>query len=160
MHSRALPLIFGALITCAGIHPAAAQAQAPQAALAGQVGSATEGAMEGVLVSAKRAGSTVTTTVVSDSKGNFSFPSSRLEPGRYTLTTRAVGYDLEGPKSADVAAGQTATADIKLRPTRNLPRQLSNAEWLASVPGTDNQKKGAAQLHQLSRSRSHREFFL
>ena len=81
MHSRALPLILGALITCAGIHAAAAQAPAPQAALAGQVSSAAEGAMEGVLVSAKRAGSTVTTTVVSDSKGHFSFPASRLEPG-------------------------------------------------------------------------------
>src|SRR5262249_15152151 len=32
-------------------------------------------------------------------------------------------------------------ADIKLRPTRNLAKQLTNAEWLASFPGTDTQKK-------------------
>ena len=163
MHSRILQLMLGAFI-CAGALSAAARmqvhAQAPQAALAGQVTSAAEGTMEGVLISAKRTGSTVTTTVVSDSKGQFSFPASRLEPGRYSLTIRAVGYDLEAPKAADVAAGQTATADIKLRPTRNLPKQLSNAEWLASFPGTDNSEKSAPQLHQLSRSRSHRELDL
>ena len=157
MHSRILQLMLGAFI-CAGALTAAARmqvhAQVPQAALAGQVTSAAEGAMEGVLISAKRTGSTVTTTVVSDSKGHFSFPASRLEPGRYTLTIRAVGYDLEAPKAADVAAGQTATADIKLRPTRNLPKQLSNAEWLASFPGTDKQKKAllnCISCHDLDR---------
>ena len=41
--------------------------------------------MEGVLVSAKREGSTVTATVVSDAKGRYSFPSSKLAPGRYSL---------------------------------------------------------------------------
>src|SRR5439155_7470418 len=64
----------------------------------------------------------------------------RLEPGKYTLSTRAVGYDLDGPKSADVAAGQTATADLKLRKTRNLTRQLTNAEWMLSMPGTEDDK--------------------
>ncbi len=44
------------------------------ATLNGQVTSAKEGAMEGVLISAKKDGSTVTTTVVSGSKGQFSFP--------------------------------------------------------------------------------------
>ena len=97
--------------------------------------------MEGVVVSAKRDGSTLTISVVSDNAGKFSFPASKLEPGRYSLAIRAVGYDLDGPKTADVAAGGTATADIKLRPTRNLAKQLSNAEWLASFPGTDTQKK-------------------
>jgi len=97
--------------------------------------------MEGVVVSAKREGSTLTISVVSDNTGKFSFPASKLEPGRYSLAVRAVGYDLDGPKTADVAAGRTTTADVKLRPTRNLAKQLTNAEWLASFPGTDTQKK-------------------
>ncbi len=144
MHSRnnLLALTAGVITALAGlcVFPAQAQAQAP-VALTGQVSSAAEGAMEGVLVSAKRDGSTVTISVVSDDKGKFSFPASKLEPGRYTLAIRAVGYDLEGPKTADVAAGNTAAADVKLRPTRNLPKQLTNAEWLTSFPGTDTQKK-------------------
>ncbi|HEV8720737.1 MAG TPA: carboxypeptidase-like regulatory domain-containing protein [Candidatus Binatia bacterium] len=52
-------------------------------ALNGQVSSAEEGPMEGMLVSAKRAGSTITTTVVSDDQGRYTFPSKKLEPGQY-----------------------------------------------------------------------------
>ncbi len=51
----------------------AAYAQAP-AALTGQVSSAKEGAMEGVVVSAKKAGGTITVSVISDDKGRYSLP--------------------------------------------------------------------------------------
>jgi hypothetical protein len=40
----------------------------------------------------------------------------------------------------DVAAEQTATVDLKLRKTKNLSAQLSNAEWMMSLPGTEDQK--------------------
>src|SRR6185369_16033125 len=66
-------------------------AEAP-AALMGRVTSVEEGPMEGVLVSAKKTGSTITITVVSDSQGQYRFPASRLEPGQYVLRIRAVGY--------------------------------------------------------------------
>jgi len=108
--------------------------------LSGQVSSTEEGQMEGVLVSAKKEGSTVTTTVVSNDKGQFSFPAGRLEPGKYTITIRAVGYTLVGPKSVDVAASG-ATADLKLGKVRNLAPQLSNGEWMLSAPGSDDFKK-------------------
>jgi streptogramin lyase len=110
-------------------------------ALTGKVGSAAEPVMEGVVVSAKKDGSTITVSVISDDKGQFSFPAGRLEPGHYTLAARAVGYDLDGPKAADVTAGQAATADVKLKPTSNLPSQLTNAEWMMSMPGTNEQKQ-------------------
>jgi streptogramin lyase len=111
-----------------------------QAALAGQVTSAEEGPMEGVVVSAKRRGSTITVSVITNEQGRYSFPAGRLEPGPYALSIRAVGYDLEGPRSTDIAAGQATTADLKLRKTRNLTRQLTNAEWMLSVTGTDDDK--------------------
>ena len=59
------------------------------AALTGRVTSQEEGAMEGVLVSAKRAGSTMTITVVSNAQGHYSFPRDRLEPGTYSVAIRA-----------------------------------------------------------------------
>jgi streptogramin lyase len=111
-----------------------------QSALAGTVSSAEEGAMEGVLVTAKKDGSTVAITVVTDAKGHYSFPAAKLDPGHYTLRIRAVGYDLDGKPIADVAAGSAATADLKLKKTRNISAQLTNAEWLESVPGTPVQK--------------------
>src|ERR1700754_5127954 len=101
-----------------GLTAGAAQAQS---ALNGIVSSSEEGAMEGVLVSAKREGSTVTTTVVSNEKGEFSFPAGKLEPGKYTITIRAAGYTLVGPKSVDVSVDVVAdtTADVKLARSRN-----------------------------------------
>ena len=50
------------------------QAAPAKVTLTGQVSSMEEGLMEGVLVSAKQDGSTVTTTVVSDERGRYSFP--------------------------------------------------------------------------------------
>ena len=109
-------------------------------ALAGQVRSAEEGPMEGVLVSAKKAESTVTVTVVSDAQGRYSFPQSRLAPGRYALHVRAVGFDAEDPGAITIAAERTATVNLTLSPAKDLSAQLTNAEWLSSMPGTDDQK--------------------
>src|SRR5215470_9006458 len=117
-------------------------ANAPGVALTGQVSSREEGTMEGVLVSAKRDGSTVTITVVSDAKGRYSFPASKLEPGHYALRIRAVGYDLDGPKLAEVTGQKTTQVDLKLSKAQDLASQLSNGEWLISMPGTDEQKQG------------------
>src|SRR5450432_2634896 len=119
----------------------AAPAQAQSAvALTGKVSSAAEPVMEGVVVSAKKDGSTITVSVVTDDKGQYSFPAARLEPGHYTIRIRAAGYDLDGPSAADVMVGQPAIADLKLKPTRNLSAQLTDAEWLMSMPGTEEQK--------------------
>lgn len=115
-------------------------AQGP-VALAGTVTSAEEGAMEGVLVNAKKADSNKTITVVTDAKGRYEFPAKYLEPGKYTIGIRAGGYDLAAETSADVSGKTPAAADLKLVKTRNLAAQLSNGEWLNSAPGTDAQKR-------------------
>jgi streptogramin lyase len=110
-----------------------------QSALSGQVASTEEGAMEGVVVSAKKAGSTITVSVVSDRQGNFAFPPDRLDPGSYTLRIRAAGYELDGPKTAEVGQGSAPLA-IKLVRAKDLAAQLNSAEWLMSIPGTREQK--------------------
>jgi streptogramin lyase len=115
-------------------------ARAQNAALGGTVSSAEEGAMEGVLVSAQRAGSPITVTVVSDAQGRYAFPADRLAAGAHTLTIRAAGYELAGAVTAEVAAGRAATADIKLRKAGDLAAQLTSTEWLNSMPGTAEQK--------------------
>jgi virginiamycin B lyase len=139
MQLRRIALVAGAAFALILVHsgfvsPATAQGAA---ALAGQVTSAEEGPMEGVIVSAKKDGSTITVSVISNAQGRYSFPAARLEPGRYSLQIRAAGYDLEGPKSIEVPA---AAADLKLRKTRNPGKQLTNAEWMMSIPGSDDDK--------------------
>jgi streptogramin lyase len=110
-------------------------------ALAGQVTSAEEGAMEGVLVSAQRSGSPITVTVVTDQSGHYGFPAARLAPGTYALRIRAIGYELDGAGAAEVAAGRATTADLRLHKAQDLASQLTSTEWLISMPGTAEQKR-------------------
>jgi virginiamycin B lyase len=123
-------------------------------ALAGEVRAPDGAPMEGVPVTAAKANSTITVTAITDDQGRYSFPADRLSPGAYTLTIRATGYDPDGKPTATVAAEQTATADIKLKKTRNLVAQMTSAEWLASWPGTDAEKRLVADCmscHTLER---------
>src|ERR1700726_1226079 len=99
-----------------------ASAQAP-AALTGLVSSADETAMEGVLVSATKAGSNITVTVVTGADGRYSFPANRLGPGQYTLGVRAAGYELDQSqgietkieiKALEAPDQKAATADLRL----------------------------------------------
>jgi virginiamycin B lyase len=135
----AVAFAIGLFVNLAGsLH---AQSPAP-VALSGRVSSAAEGLMEGVLVSARRPGSTISVTVVTDAQGRYRFPASHLAPGKYGLQIRAGGYDLSVPATAVVKTASTATADLRLRKTTNLEDQMSNGDWMISVPGTDAQKLG------------------
>ncbi|PYS55805.1 MAG: hypothetical protein DMG13_02455 [Acidobacteria bacterium] len=153
---RFLGLILVGLATygpCAVTGAAMAQV-APSPALTGLVSSQEEGPMEGVLVSAKRMGSTFTVTVVSDAQGRYDFPRSRLESGQYSVRIRAVGYELDKPVQAEVTAEKTAHLDLKLAKAQDLSRQLSNGEWLMSMTGTQQQKEvflGCIACHTLER---------
>src|SRR6266850_1796365 len=102
-----------------------AQASAP-AALTGKVTSQAEGAMEGVLVGAKKVGSPITIWVVSNAQGQYSFPRDRIEPGKYAISIRAVGYEV--PKTSVDVAAQPAQQDLhldKVTSTSKLAMQLS-----------------------------------
>jgi virginiamycin B lyase len=155
--------------------PIAARAQASGVALTGLVSSADEAAMEGVLVSASKAGSNITVTVVTGADGRYAFPASRLGPGQYTIAVRAVGYQLDPPrqkesaieiKASEAPEQKTTIRDIRLGKTADLAAQLSNGEWLASIPGTDRQKDqllncvGCHTLERIVRSRYDAESFL
>jgi virginiamycin B lyase len=135
VHGLAVSMLIGAGAVL-GSGPGYAQT----APLAGAVTSSAEGAMEGVLVSAQLAGSNITTTVVSDDKGRYAFPAGRLQPGRYKIKVRAAGYDLSKALEVDITAAGVPNTNLELVTTADLGAQLSNAEWLVSVPGTQQQK--------------------
>jgi virginiamycin B lyase len=111
-------------------------------ALSGKISSQSEGAMEGVIVGAQKAGSPISVWVVSNAQGQYSFPRGRLEPGKYSIRIRAAGYEL--PKTGVDVTAEPTNLDLQLtKVTRvmKLADQLSNAELLASVPGTPQQKR-------------------
>jgi streptogramin lyase len=131
--------------------PANAQSSSP-ASVTGKVTSAEEGAMEGVVVRVKKG--IVTVSVVSNAGGEFRFPSAKLGTGTYEVSIKAAGYDLDGPKSVTVADNAPANLDVKLVKTKNLAAQLSNQEWIMSVPGDDSQKRaltGCTNCHTVER---------
>src|SRR5262245_4475656 len=123
-----------------GSDPALGQNNRPSA-LTGTVSSADEGKMEGVVVSAKRPGSTIMVSVSTNAQGQYSFPKDRLEPGTYNISMRAVGYTLR-PTTATIKAAGATQLDLKLAKATSdeLPLQLTNSEWILSAPGTHDQK--------------------
>jgi len=123
---------------CVIVRPARA---ADAIGLTGIVSSDAEGPMEGVLVSAKRVPGTVATTVVSDAQGRYTFPRGRLLPGKYRLAIRAVGYETADPEMFATLGTTITQANIKLTKTSDLASQLSDVEWLMSIPGTYEQKE-------------------
>jgi len=144
METKRILLITGGALALILLQAAPARLHAqsmPAPALSGQVTSAEEGPMEGVVVSAKKDGSTISISVVTNAAGRFAFPAGRLDPGHYTLKARAAGYELDGETAADVSTGQEAKAEVKLKKVKNLSAHLTNAEWLISIPGTDEQKR-------------------
>ena len=124
------------LLALAVAAPALAQQASP---FSGSVSSAEEPAMEGVVVSAKKDGGIVTVSVTTDDKGRFSFPAGRLEPGKYTLSIRAIGYELDGARAFEIGPNGT-TRDIKLKKTRNIAAQMTNSEWMQSVQGDEERR--------------------
>jgi virginiamycin B lyase len=132
-----------------------AETQSPSA-LTGTVSSQAEGAMEGVLVGAKKVGSTITTWVVSNAQGQYSFPRDRMEPGKYAVSIRAVGYEL--PATPVDLKADPARLDLQLtkiaRPMK-IAEQMTNAELIMSVPGTQGQRAslgGCVNCHTLQRA--------
>ena len=128
----------------------------PQPVLAGVVTSESNGPMEGVLVKAKQMGGNITVTVVTDDHGRYVFPAGRLAPGRYSLTIRAIGYDLANSATSVTVGKKTTNADLKLSKVDALATaaQLQPAEWLMSIPGMPSQKNAiygcAGTCHNLN----------
>ena len=154
---RVLGALLPALLALSA--PTIAAAAEEEAALTGRVSSAAEGPMEGVVVSAKRVGSTKTISVVSRADGAFSFPRERLEAGRYELAVRAVNFvlDQSAVRAVDVAADKAAHLDLELRASNvlELALQLTDPEWLASYPLDDKTKfdvlRDCSRCHTLRR---------
>jgi len=103
-----------------------------EAMLQGVVRSKDAGLMEGVLVSARREGSTSTVTVVSDNQGRYRFPAGKLLPGKHDLSTWAVGFESLEKSGVEVLPTKTATMDFlieKQQDKNKFALQLSHTEW-------------------------------
>src|SRR5215467_11786708 len=106
-------------------------AQADQL-LAGAITSASGQKLEGVTVSAKRDGTTITTSVYTDQDGNYYFPP--LADGKYQVWAQALGFET-AKGSVDLTA--TRKHNIALKPMTDreaMTRQLPSELLVAALP--------------------------
>jgi len=107
-------------------------AHAADQLLSGAVASQSGQKLEGVTVSARLAGSTIATSVYTDTAGNYYFP--LLKPGKYNVWAQALGF--ETAKSAvDLAASRRHNLVLKpmTDPERRV-RQLPGELMVAALP--------------------------
>ena len=130
--------IFTVAIGCGVVYVlhAAPQKDARKAAdrsgslLSGTVRASAGEAMEGITVSARAEGSTITTSVFTDQDGLYIFPP--LEPGKYQVWAQTVGYDTAHAK-AELSAN-AAHQDFVLKTAKDVTKQMTGADWFASLP--------------------------
>src|SRR5579872_375314 len=107
------------------------------ALLAGTVKSDSGEKMNGVTVSAKAQGRTITTSVFTDQQGDYYFPP--MVPGEYQVWAQADSFDTVRAK---VDLTGTRHQDFVLKPMKDFQRQLTGDQLLASVPdGTPDDRR-------------------
>ncbi|OFW00744.1 MAG: hypothetical protein A3I61_19490 [Acidobacteria bacterium RIFCSPLOWO2_02_FULL_68_18] len=120
-----------AAVALATTLPAVSDSAAPGIELTGTIKGADGKPMEGVAVSAKAEGSPVTTSVWTNQNGAYAFPA--LEAGRYRVWAQAIGFSRPVAEAA-VTPGRGVQQNFTLEPTAIIPRSLSTAEWMQSLP--------------------------
>jgi virginiamycin B lyase len=107
-------------------------AQAADQLLAGAITAASGQKLEGVTVSAKRDGTTITTSVYTDQDGNYYFPP--LADGKYQVWAQALGFET-AKGSVDLTA--IRKHNIALKPIADreaMIRQLPSELLVAALP--------------------------
>ena len=166
--SRRIALLTGVLVGVgllhgvAGIQPAAVSAQAAvgQAAdappLWGTVRTASEEPMEGVPVSARAVGRTITTSVFTDEQGQYFFPAFTppLESGQFQVWAQAVGYE-RTLAHVDLVSGQSAVHDFNLTTIDDFSNQLSGTEWLKALPADTREHRRLKEIFRVTCTECH-----
>jgi streptogramin lyase len=104
-------------------------ARAADAVLSGSIASAAGEKLNGVTVSAKAEGSTITTTVFTDEAGDYYFPP--MPTGKYRVWAQALTF-ATAKDEVDLAGAKRD--DFKLAPLQDFERQLPGDLVIASLP--------------------------
>lgn len=136
-------------VTLAGVamrllHPIA-KAAGDGVLLTGMVKSGQGEKMAGVTVSAKAAGSSVTTSVFTDADGNYYFP--RLASGQYRVWSQAVGYD--GSRMELQMMGSVQHQSFTLKTLDDFSMQLTGDQWLAALPEDSREDRRMKEVLRL-----------
>jgi streptogramin lyase len=116
---------------------------------------ATKTRLEGVAVSARAAGSNITTTVFTDSEGQYYFPA--LAPGNYKVWAQAQAYDAGRTELS--LSGATIRRDFSLNALREFESQLSGHLWYSALPEDNQQDRRMKEVFRLACMGCHSQNF-
>jgi streptogramin lyase len=120
------------LLACATSLLVATASHAADQSLSGAITSHSGQKLEGVTVSAKLEGSTITTSVYTDTAGNYFFPP--LPAGRYRVWAQALGFEI-GKASVELAAGRRQNFTLQdMTDAERRFRQLPGEMMVAALP--------------------------
>jgi streptogramin lyase/mono/diheme cytochrome c family protein len=108
--------------------------------------------LDGVAVSAHAPGTTITTSVYTDERGEYVFPP--LRSGRYELWAQAVGY-ATGRATVSLDAARPTRQTLPVVPVRDFSRQLSGVEWYDALPGDTPEHRRMKQVLHVTCSDCH-----
>jgi streptogramin lyase len=131
--TRVAGLIGGMILALAAFATSAAPVHAATDGmlLAGTVRSQSGETLEGVTVSARAEGSTITTSVFTDEQGNYYFPPISAK-GKYRIWAQATGFATE---RAEVELASAALRqDFALKTVKDVVKQLTPQEFVTSLP--------------------------
>jgi streptogramin lyase len=98
--------------------------------LTGTIKSTSNETMEGVTVSAKIEGQTITTSVFTDEQGHYYFPA--MQSGNYRVWAQAVGYE-KAQGEVDLK-GTVQHKDFVMKQAKDFFLQLSGDQMVAALP--------------------------
>ena len=113
--------------------------------LSGTITSASGQKMEGVSVSVRADGKTITTTVFTNEQGEYISP--RLPDGSYKVWAQAEGF--EAGRASLQLSGATKQQDFALtalKSANDVGKQMTGAEWLESLPADTPQDKKMREM--------------
>ena len=146
-------LVVGTLISFSAFAPQAAA----DAVLKGAVKSSAGASLDGVVVSARHSGKTFTTSVFTDERGNYIFPT--MEEGSYRVWAQAVGFETSRAEVRLNGNGAVAK-DFTLNTLADFSKQLSGSEWIASLPENTPEEKRLKLLFRNNCSGCHTPNFV
>ena len=104
--------------------------------LSGSIKSSDGAAMNGVMVSAKPEGGTITTTVLTDEAGRYYFPP--LATGKYRVWAQALSF---ATAKGEIDLGAVKQQAFTLRPMEDFFRQLPGNVMLSALPEDNEQDR-------------------
>ena len=144
-----------ALAAPSGVAPEPFGQPADGPTLTGQVRSAAGERMEGVTVSARAAGSNVTTSVFTDADGEYFFPPMAAD--KYSVWAQAVGY--EAGRAGLSLAKEIGRWDVSLKPKKDFELQLPADRWLAALPEDTSENRRMKEVFRLACNGCHTHGF-